>query len=121
MVDRWNNSHHNVMRVLVLYLNQQNVMEHHVHLGKYIETTWTTLTTAATTKARDARVYFHQSTRQHLDNIYRYEPNFLSKIFAFMIVSALDVDDDEGIYSLDISLLTILSGSNCLNCNVGFC
>jgi hypothetical protein len=34
------------------------------------------------------------------------------------IVSALDVDDDEGMNSLDRSRLTILSGSNCLNCGI---
>jgi hypothetical protein len=38
-----------------------------------------------------------------------------------MIVSALDVDDDEGKKSLDISRLTIFNGSNCLNCRIGFC
>jgi hypothetical protein len=37
-------------------------------------------------------------------------------IATVMIVSALDVDDDEGIYSFDRSRLTIFNGSNCLNC-----
>jgi hypothetical protein len=32
VLDRLNDNHRNVMLVLVLYLNQQNVKEHHVHL-----------------------------------------------------------------------------------------
>jgi hypothetical protein len=34
------------------------------------------------------------------------------------IVSALDVDDDEGKHSFDTPRLTIFNDSNCLNCGV---
>jgi hypothetical protein len=107
--DRLNDNHHNVMLVLVLYLNQQNVKEHHVHLRKKnvqnnIDKTTTTIRSF--------------SMRQKRDNIDIYEPNFLLEIFVLTIVSALEVDDDEGKNSLDKSRLTILSGSNCLNCGV---
>lgn len=50
------------------------------------------------------------------DNIDMYEP-----ILVLMIVSALEVDEDEGKKSLDRSRLTIFNGSNCLNCGTGFC
>jgi hypothetical protein len=45
----------------------------------------------------------------------------LLEIFILIIVSALDVDGDEGKNSFDKSLLTIFNGSNCLNCGMGFC
>lgn len=50
-------------------------------------------------------------TRRYLAD----EPSLLSGMRAFMIVSALDVDDDEGMCSLDTSRLTTFSGSSCLN------
>ncbi len=93
------------MQVLVLYLNQQNVKEHHVHLWRKNNVYKTTLT-------QQGSWLFFFFLR---DNIDIYEP-----ILVWIIVSALDVDDDEGKNSLDKSRLTIFNGSNCLNCGIEF-
>jgi hypothetical protein len=84
-------------------LNQENRSDHHVHLEK---------------NTRQHK----QSTRQyrkeqHLDNEFVSQPR-LFLIATVTIVSALDVEGDEGINSLDTSRLTIFNGSNCLNCGI---
>ena len=96
------------MQALVLYLNQHNASEHHVHLGERERKT------KLTKQHRDKdNEKGRCSTRQYREI---YEPSFV-----LIIVSALDVDDDEGKNSLERSRLTIFNGSNCLNCGHGFC